>query len=55
MIMRWKTTIKTMYVFGENFPNTSQTPKKLLSCMKLSRVGRKSETDKFFSGLTPDA
>ena len=37
-----------MYVFGETFPNTSQTPKTLLSSMKLSMVGRKSEMGKVF-------
>ena len=50
MIMSCKIT-KKMYVFDEIIPNTSQTPKKLLSSMKLSRVGRKSEMDKFFLGL----
>ena len=43
MIMRCKITKKI--VFGEIFPNTSQTPKKLFSSMKLSRVGRKLEMD----------
>ena len=48
MIMICKIT-KKMYVFGEIFPNTSQTPKKtFFSSMKLSRVGRKSETDTIF-------
>ena len=38
--------------FGGIFSKISQTPKKLLSSMYLSRVGRKSETDNFFLGLT---
>ena len=38
--------------FGEIFSNTSQTPEILLSSMLLNRVGRKSETDKFFEALS---
>ena len=45
--MRCKIT-KKYVCFGEILPNTSQTPKKNLSSMQLSRVGRKSETDKIF-------
>ena len=34
--------------FSEIFSNTSQAPEILLSSILLDRVGRKSETDKFF-------
>ena len=41
--------MRCMYVFVEFFLKSLKTPsKKQLSSMKLSRVDRKSETDKFF-------
>ena len=39
--------MKCMYVFVEFFLKSLKPLKKLLSSMKLSRVDRKSETDKF--------
>ena len=44
--MRCKTTKKRVLV--ELFLKSLKPLKKLLSSMQLSRVGRKSETDKFF-------
>ena len=47
MIMRCKITVKT-HVLVEFFLKSLKPLQKLLSSMLLSRVGRKSETDKFF-------
>ena len=50
LIRRCKFTEIFSY-FGEIFSNTSQTPEILLSSILLNRVGRKSETDKFFEAF----
>ena len=50
MIRRCKITEIFSY-FREFFCNTSQIPEILLSSILLNRVGRKSETDKFFEAL----
>ena len=42
---------KKMYVLCKIIPNTSQTTKTDFENMKLSRFGRKSETDNFLLGL----
>ena len=53
MIMRCKITKKCMFLV-KCFLIPLKPLKNLLSSMKLSRVGRKSETDKFFLGLISD-
>ena len=51
MIRRCKIT-EIFSFFGEIFSNTSRTPEILLSSILLNRIGRKSETDKFFEALS---